>query len=88
MKTTESINKLSRKRYTENHKKNNIERLRKPDNKVENMGTFAPAFKMHFRNVQKFRKKYARVHIVVSSVRQKFRPKNTFYLTCVKKTKI
>ena len=52
------------------------------------MGTFAPASKMHFRNVQKFRKKYARVHVVVSSVRQKFRPKKTFYLTCVKKTKI
>ena len=59
-----------------------------PENKVENMGTFTPASKIHFRNVQKFRKKYARVHVVFSSVRQKFRPKKTFYLTCVKKTKI
>ena len=37
---------------------------------------------------EKFRKKYARVNVVVSGVRQKFRPKKTFYLTCVKKTKI
>ena len=51
-------------------------------------GAFAPGSEMHFHNVKKFRKKYARVYVVVSSVRQMFCPKTTFYLTCVKKTKI
>ena len=52
-----------------------------------NMGIFAPGSKMHFRNVQKFRKKYARVHVVVSSVRQKFRQKTTFLLDLCEKDK-
>ena len=45
------------------------------ENTKVNMGTFAPGLKMYFRNVQKFRKKYARVHVVVSSMHQKFHPK-------------
>ena len=51
------------------------------------MGTFAPSSKMHFRNVQKFRKKYARVHVVVSSVRQKVSSQKDFLLDLCEKDK-